>query len=179
MPTNTESPWAPAGQVPTGGWSAAMARVAKPGSASAPTAPRLVRMKSRRPLGAVGSNSDILFLLVVGFRIYIVERSYPSTILRRASPPSIGENPVLLKKAERRYRLHTSDYARLAAFRGQLREFLRFSEDAAAAVGLTAQHYQAMLELRAAPDGAQLSINDLAGKLLIRHNSAVGLVDRL
>jgi DNA-binding MarR family transcriptional regulator len=86
---------------------------------------------------------------------------------------------VLLKKAERRYRLHTSDYARLAAFRGQLREFLRFSEDAAAAVGLTAQHYQAMLELRAAPDGAQLSINDLAGKLLIRHNSAVGLVDRL
>ncbi len=86
---------------------------------------------------------------------------------------------MLLKKAERRYRLHTSDYARLAAFRGQLREFLRFSEDAAAAVGLTAQHYQAMLELRAAPDGAQLSINDLAGKLLIRHNSAVGLVDRL
>ena len=86
---------------------------------------------------------------------------------------------MLLKKAERRYRLHTSDYARLAAFRQALREFLRFSEEAAAAVGITAQHYQAMLILRANPDGEACSINELAGKLLIKHNSAVGLVDRL
>ena len=86
---------------------------------------------------------------------------------------------MLLKKAERRYRLRTSDYARLAAFRVQLREFLRFSEDAAAAVGLTSQHYQAMLVLRASPDGEPVTINDLARKLLIKHNSAVGLVDRL
>ena len=86
---------------------------------------------------------------------------------------------MLLKKAERRYRLKTSDYARLAAFRGQVREFLRFSEDAAAKVGLTAQHYQAMLVLRAGPEDQPLTINDLARKLLIKHNSAVGLVDRL
>ena len=87
--------------------------------------------------------------------------------------------PLLLKKAERRYRLRTSDYARLAAFRGQVREFLRFSEDAAAKVGLTAQHYQAMLVLRACPEDGHLTIADLAKKLLIKHNSAVGLVDRL
>ena len=86
---------------------------------------------------------------------------------------------MLLKKAELRYRLRTSDYARLAAFRGAVREFLRFSEDAAAREGLTAQHYQAMLVLRACPDGEQVTINDLAGKLLIKHNSAVGLADRL
>jgi DNA-binding MarR family transcriptional regulator len=86
---------------------------------------------------------------------------------------------LLLKKAERRHRLRTSDYARLAAFRGALREFLRFSEDAAAKVGLTTQHYQAMLILRAWPDGESATINDLAGELLIKHNSAVGLVDRL
>ena len=86
---------------------------------------------------------------------------------------------MLLKKAERRYRLHTSDYARLAAFRQALREFLRFSEEAAAAVGITAQHYQAMLILRAGADGEACSINDLARQLLIKHNSAVGLVDRL
>jgi DNA-binding MarR family transcriptional regulator len=86
---------------------------------------------------------------------------------------------LLLKKAERRYRLRTSDYARLAAFRGQVREFLRFSEEAAAKVGLTAQHYQAMLVLRASPEEEPLTINDLARKLLIKHNSAVGLVDRL
>jgi DNA-binding MarR family transcriptional regulator len=86
---------------------------------------------------------------------------------------------LLLKKAERRYSLRTSDYARLAAFRQGLREFLRFSEEAAARAGLATQHYQAMLILRAAPEGTRLTINELAGQLLIKHNSAVGLVDRL
>jgi DNA-binding MarR family transcriptional regulator len=86
---------------------------------------------------------------------------------------------LLLKKAERRFNLDTDDYARLAAFRQGLREFLRFSEDAAERVGLSTQHYQAMLILRACPEDAPVSINDLAKHLLIKHNSAVGLVDRL
>jgi DNA-binding MarR family transcriptional regulator len=86
---------------------------------------------------------------------------------------------LLLKKAERRFNLHTADYARLAAFRQGLREFLRFSEEAAERVGLLTQHYQAMLILRACPEGLTVSINDLARQLLIKHNSAVGLVDRL
>ena len=86
---------------------------------------------------------------------------------------------MLLKKAERRYRLATRDYARLAAFRRELRGFLRFSEEAAEAVGLTSQHYQAMLILRACPEGERVSIAGLAQQLLIKHNSAVGLVDRL
>ena len=84
-----------------------------------------------------------------------------------------------LKKAERKFRLATPDYARLAAFRQSLREFLSFSEDAAAREGLTAQHYQAMLILRACPENKRVTINDLARSLLIKHNSAVGLVDRL
>ncbi|HEX3058998.1 MAG TPA: MarR family transcriptional regulator [Usitatibacter sp.] len=86
---------------------------------------------------------------------------------------------MLLRKAERRFNLHTADYARLAAFRQGLREFLRFSEEAAERVGLLTQHYQAMLILRACPEGLTVSINDLARQLLIKHNSAVGLVDRL
>ena len=86
---------------------------------------------------------------------------------------------MLLRKAERRYNLHTADYARLAAFRQGLREFLRFSEGAAEHAGLLTQHYQAMLILRGWPEGQPLSINDLAQQLLIKHNSAVGLVDRL
>ena len=86
---------------------------------------------------------------------------------------------MLLKKAERRFNLHTADYARLAAFRQGLREFLRFSEEAAQRAGLLSQHYQAMLILRACPEGLTVSINDLARQLLIKHNSAVGLVDRL
>jgi len=84
-----------------------------------------------------------------------------------------------LEKAEKRFKLTTRDYAELASFRHALRGFLRFSEAAAAQEGLTSQHYQAMLILRGWPDGQALSINDLAQQLLIKHNSAVGLVDRL
>ena len=85
---------------------------------------------------------------------------------------------MLLKRAEERYELTTRDYAELASFRHALRGFLRFSEAAAGREGLTSQHYQAMLILRGWPDGQPASINDLAQQLLIKHNSAVGLVDR-
>ena len=84
-----------------------------------------------------------------------------------------------LQRAERQFNLATRDYAQLAEFRRALRGFLRFSEDAAAAVGLTSQHYQAMLVLRGCPDDRRVTINDLAKQLLIKHNSAVELVDRL
>jgi len=86
---------------------------------------------------------------------------------------------VKLKAAERRFKLTTRDYARLAAFRHALRRFLRFSELAAAGVGLTGQHYQAMLVVRGCPEEERITINDLALQLLIKHNSAVELVDRL
>src|SRR3954470_20502164 len=84
-----------------------------------------------------------------------------------------------LKRAEKRFRLATREYARLASFRHDLRKFLRFSDDAAAKVGLTSQHYQAMLVVRAWPDDRKVAINDLAQQLLIKHNSAVELVNRL
>ena len=84
-----------------------------------------------------------------------------------------------LRKAERRYKLTTRDYAELAAFRHAIRGFLRFSEAAAAAAGLSGQHYQAMLVLRACPEDRRVSIAELARQLYIKHNSAVGLVDRL
>jgi len=86
---------------------------------------------------------------------------------------------VELKKAEKRYHLRTRDYAQLAAFRHALRKFLRFSEAAAGEAGITGQHYQAMLVVRACPEDARVTINDLAQQLLIKHNSAVELVDRL
>jgi DNA-binding MarR family transcriptional regulator len=76
-------------------------------------------------------------------------------------------------------KLDTHEYELLAAFRHALRGFLRFSEAEAEKGGLTAQNYQALLTVRACPEGERLSINDLAQQLMIRHNSAVGLVDRL
>ncbi|HET7764330.1 MAG TPA: MarR family transcriptional regulator [Burkholderiales bacterium] len=90
-----------------------------------------------------------------------------------------GQSAMQLKKAEKRFKLTTRDYAKLAAFRHALRKFLRFSELAAAEVGLTTQHYQAMLVVRGCPEDRRITINDLAQQLLIRHNSAVELVDRL
>ena len=84
-----------------------------------------------------------------------------------------------LKQAEKRFKLTTRDYAQLAEFRFALRTFLRFSESAAEEVGLTSQHYQAMLILRASAGGPIVTIADLAQQLLLKHNSAVGLVDRL
>jgi DNA-binding MarR family transcriptional regulator len=75
--------------------------------------------------------------------------------------------------------LRTADYLRLASFRHALRRFLQFSESAAAGAGLTAPQHQALLAIRGVPDGTPVTINDLARRLLIKHNSTVGLVDRL
>jgi DNA-binding MarR family transcriptional regulator len=84
-----------------------------------------------------------------------------------------------LIRAERRFKLATRDYAALATFRQSLREFLRFSEEAAAEAGLTTRHYQVMLIVRACPRTERVTIGTLAERLLIKHHSAVGLVDRL
>jgi DNA-binding MarR family transcriptional regulator len=80
-------------------------------------------------------------------------------------------------KRRRSAHLDASEYQQLASFRYALRSFLRFSEAAAENVGLTAQQYQALLAVCAS--AGHVTINDLAQQLLIRHNSAVGLVDRL
>ena len=84
-----------------------------------------------------------------------------------------------LKRAERRFKLTTRDYAQLAELRHALRAFLRFSEVAAAEVELSSRHYEAMLILRGWPEDRRVTIVDLARELSIKHNSAVGLVDRL
>ena len=73
------------------------------------------------------------------------------------------------------------DYATLAAFRLALRQFAAFSEAEAKSAGLTPRQHQALLAIRGAgPAGeAGLTVGDVAAHLLIRHNSAVELVDRL
>src|SRR5579885_2495486 len=75
--------------------------------------------------------------------------------------------------------LPTAQYARLAAFRSALRSFLHFSEAEAGRVGLSSQQYQALRAVRASAEAGAPTINDLARQLFIKHNSAVGLVDRL
>jgi DNA-binding MarR family transcriptional regulator len=72
-----------------------------------------------------------------------------------------------------------AEYAILASFRASLRRFASFSEEAAAGVGLRPQQHQALLAIRALGGRSGPTIGELAEHLLIRHHSAVGLVDRL
>lgn len=74
--------------------------------------------------------------------------------------------------------LANCDYQTLAMFRHELRRFLRFSERAAKQVGLTAQQYQALLAIRAAPEATML-VGELADQLMVRPQSATELIDRL
>jgi DNA-binding MarR family transcriptional regulator len=74
--------------------------------------------------------------------------------------------------------LTDADYRQLLAFRDGLRAFLHWSEQQAKAVGLTPAQHQLLLAIRGHdhPDGP--TIGDVAAHLLLRHHSAVELVDR-
>lgn len=72
-----------------------------------------------------------------------------------------------------------TEYETLAALRYRLRQFLRFSEEAAHLVGLTPQQHQALLAIKGFPRRGRVTVGALAERLQIRHQSAVGLADRL
>jgi len=79
--------------------------------------------------------------------------------------------------------LTDEDYQRLLDLRTGLRRFLRWSEEQAAEAGLTAAQHQLLLAIRGHLNpngsvGAGPTIGDVAQSLLLRHHSAVGLVDR-
>ncbi len=75
-------------------------------------------------------------------------------------------------------RLTDADYEDLLALRTGLRRFLRWSEQQAEATGLTPAQHQLLLAIRGHPDRRGPTIGELADYLLLRHHSAVGLVDR-
>lgn len=70
-------------------------------------------------------------------------------------------------------------YEALADFRYALRRFLAFSEQAAGAAGLSPQQYLALLAIKGARERSGLAIGDIAERLMVRHHSAVELVNRL
>jgi len=73
--------------------------------------------------------------------------------------------------------LGDADYSALAEWRHALRRFLRASEQITRTAGVSPTQYQLLLFIRGSPERA-LAIAELAEKLQIRHQSAVGLVDR-
>src|SRR5581483_5280539 len=71
------------------------------------------------------------------------------------------------------------DYALLAGFRHLLREFIHFSEEAAVSAGVPPHQHQAMLAIKGMAKEGRITVGDLATFLKIRHQSAVGLVNRM
>ena len=74
--------------------------------------------------------------------------------------------------------LPDEQYRELLAFRTALRRFLRWSEQQAEAAGVTGQQHQLLLAIRGHDGPDAPTVGDVAEHLLLRHHSAVELVDR-
>ncbi|MEZ5322256.1 MAG: MarR family winged helix-turn-helix transcriptional regulator [Microthrixaceae bacterium] len=70
------------------------------------------------------------------------------------------------------------DYERLAAFRHALRHFMRFSEEASRAEGLTPNQHQLLLAVRGWPYPTSPTISELADQLELRVHSTSERVRR-
>ena len=69
------------------------------------------------------------------------------------------------------------DYEELAELRYEIRRFLHFSETAALEEGIEPRQHQALLAIKAMREAC--TVGALAECLFLRHQSVVGLVDRL
>src|SRR6185437_7119443 len=75
-------------------------------------------------------------------------------------------------------RLTDADYEDLLTLRTGLRRFLRWSEQQAEEAGLTPAQHQLLLAVRGHSDPRGPTVGEVADYLLLRHHSAVGLIDR-
>jgi DNA-binding MarR family transcriptional regulator len=74
--------------------------------------------------------------------------------------------------------LTDQDFERLLAFRLGLRRFLHWSEEQAEEVGLTPAQHQLLLVIRGSNETHGPTIGSIGDSLLLRHHSAVELIDR-
>jgi DNA-binding MarR family transcriptional regulator len=74
--------------------------------------------------------------------------------------------------------LSQDDFTRLLELRTGLRRFLRWSEQQAKSAGLTPAKHQLLLAVRGHPDPSGPTVSEIADYLVLRHHSAVGLIDR-
>lgn len=73
--------------------------------------------------------------------------------------------------------LSPSDYQELAELRFEIRRFLNFSETVALEEGIEPRQHQSLLAIKAMREPC--TVGALAECLFLRHQSVVGLVDRL
>jgi len=77
-----------------------------------------------------------------------------------------------------RTKLSKQDFEALSDFRYQLKKFLRFSEAAAQAEGVTPQQYLLLLHIKGMPGQDWANVSELAERLQSQHHSVVALIDR-
>jgi DNA-binding MarR family transcriptional regulator len=74
--------------------------------------------------------------------------------------------------------LEQSDFEHLLELRTGLRRFIRWSDQQAQAAGLTPAKHQLLLAIKGHPEPSGPTIGEVADYLVLRHHSAVGLIDR-
>lgn len=74
--------------------------------------------------------------------------------------------------------LSKQDYEALADFRYRLRRFLRFSEEATQAYGITPLQYLLLLQIQGFPGRNWATIAELAERLQAHHHGVVALTSR-
>lgn len=94
------------------------------------------------------------------------------------SPPADTQGRGASDKNRRTGHLDDADYQRLLAFRTELRDFLRWSEQTAGAAGLTPSLHQLLLAVRGHPSTIGPTVGEAAEKLHVRHHSVVELAQR-
>ena len=76
-------------------------------------------------------------------------------------------------------KVRDSEYAALAELRYCIRQFVQGSDQAALSAGIASQQYQMLLVIRGLSSQDEATIGRLAERMILRHHSAVGLIDRL
>jgi DNA-binding MarR family transcriptional regulator len=92
-----------------------------------------------------------------------------------AKPIAVASRPITEEEGSP----SLPEFIALARFRAALRQFLAFSEQAAAELGMTSQWYQALLVIKTRGAERPVSVGELAEELMIKDHSAAELVSRL
>lgn len=74
--------------------------------------------------------------------------------------------------------LDQGDFEYLLGLRTELRRFLHWSGEQAEAAGITPAQHQLLLAVQGHPGPSGPTVGDIADYLVLRHHSAVGLIDR-
>ena len=90
---------------------------------------------------------------------------------------SIAQSDVAAQRPNKRA-LSKTDFETLAAFRYQLRLFLRFSEELCQKCDITPLQYQMLLQIKGFPSREWASVSELAERLQAKHHGVVALVSR-